>query len=216
MVATSAFGIADTAIFRLCATGDADGLIIEGSWGFSDLGGYYCNEIADLLGVDKNLIRKLCDDNTYRNEQVTLIALPSAIPESNLKAVAFVPTELGRAYTILAEPFFGKPYRDFYYNVIYEALKLLTEFGCTAIAIAGLRGAPAGHKDINNCVAEAVAHFAIEHRTLRCVFTMGSGPDLSNGVRFFNDHPESIGRHREVRRKMLVEDRITKLTIDLR
>ena len=194
---------------------DSDGLIIEGAWGFNDLGGFYGGVISPLLGVDTGLVRRLCDDNNDQNEHVTLIALPSTVRESSLKAVVFVPTELGRPYQRLATPIFGKPHRDFYYNVVYEALGLLAEFGCTGIAIAGLRGFPQGHKDIDHCVAEAVAHFALEHLTLRRVVTVSSGPDLSNGIRFFNEHPESIGRHREVTRLAWTEDQVTRLRIDM-
>lgn len=193
----------------------ADGLVIEGSWGFNDLGGYFASEIPLLLGVEEALIRRLCDENTRASDQIVLFAIPSCLPQPVLRAAVFVPTELGNAYRKWATPHFGKPYRDFYYSVIHEALALLAGLGCRDIAIAGLRGFPEGHADIDLAAAEAVAHFAAAHPTLSRVISIGSGPDLTFGVNFFNENPGLIGQHRDIHRRVEMQGQITRLIIEL-
>lgn len=211
--------------------GKADGLIIEGLWGFNDLGGYG-RIITKLVGIDEREIISLCGQNSDE-ESITIIALASRKSGSTLRGVVLVPTCGDRCY-----PKFGGeihwipgrgavqckprrrvidwlPCKDFYYNTIYEAIGLLVGFGCSSIAIAGLTGSLAYHKNIGNCAAEAIAHYCLESQSINKVLSVGYGPDMAYGVRYFNEHPKSIGRHREIHRRIRVDGRITKLTIDL-
>ncbi len=193
--------------------GKADGLIIEGLWGFNDLGSVF----GRPLGLDRNQIERIFIANKQRDE-ITVSSFLYSGKISTLKAIAFVPTEHYRCYQKLAVPFFGKPYRDFYYSTVYEALGLLVGFGCTDIAIAGLTGyeRDKGHIDLGNCVAEAVAHFAMENSSLHSVLSVGyGGPNLSNGIQFFNEHPEKIGRHRDIQSENIIENEIFSLVFAL-
>lgn len=179
-----------------------DGLIIEGLWGFNDLGSYYRECIKNSLGIAEDEIRKLCYENLYANGKATLMLLHSRNPNSKLRAVVLVPTQHCLAYEELATAFYGNPYRDFYYNIIYEALRLLGDIECKEIAIAGLSGF-CGYNStdpiIGKCVVEAVAHYALENPSLTKIVRMGDAPDFSEGISFINNHPERIGHHKDIR-----------------
>ena len=193
--------------------GKADGLIIEGLWGFNDLGSIFGRH----LGLDRKRIEPLFIAN-QQSDDITVSSFLYAGTDSTLKAIAFVPTENSRCYQKLATSFYGRPYRDFYYNTVYEALGLLTGFGCADVAIAGLTGSERHSADIElgNCVAEAIAHFAIENKSLRSVLSVGyGGPNLSNGIKYFNEHPENIGRHRNIQSEITIENDITSLSFVL-
>ena len=210
--------------------GKADGLIIEGVWGFNDLGGFG-RAITDLLGSDEHEIRSLCNQ-LNKAESLTVIALASRKPDSSLKGVVLVPTPFDRCYPnsggeIHWEPGYGAlqyipgrkvtdwlPAKDFYYNTVYEALGLLANLGSSRIAIAGLTGSLIYHKNIGNCAAEAIAHYSLKSPAIRKIYSVGYGPDMQYGVRFFDEHPEQIGCHREMHPRISVKDHVTKLTID--
>ena len=180
----------------------SDGLIIEGLWGFNDLGGYFGREIIELLGVGEDVIRKTCSEKIEKCQQITVVALRSLNAVGTLKSVAFLPTEAFRCCENIRDKKYGLPNKDFYYSVTYEALELLAGHGCSSVAIANLTGYNYYHKNIGNCVAEAIAHFALDNRTLQSIFSIGGGPDLTYGVTYFNENPELIGRHRSVVREV--------------
>lgn len=193
-----------------------DGLIIEGLWGFNDLGGYYRSCIKDSVGIEEKEIRKLCYENLYKNDKITLILLHSRNPNSTLKAVVLVPTQHCISYKELATAFYGKPYRDFYYNTIYEALRLLGDVECKEIAFAGLSGFcgyNATDPIIGKCAVEAVAHYALRNSSISKIVRMGDAPDFREGIDYFNNHPDKIGHHREIRRDLKVLADITFCTI---
>ena len=192
-----------------------DGLIIEGLWGFNDLGGFFGREIAELLGVSEVTIRNTCFEKIENSQQITVVALRSSNSGSTLKSVAFVPTETFTCCEKFRDAKLGLPCKDFYYNIIYEALELLVGHGCSCVAIANLTGYNYYHKNIGNCVTEAVAHFAIENPMLQSVFSIGRGPDLTYGVTFFNEHPDLIGRHRPVAKEVHVDLKFSFTTITL-
>ena len=55
---------------------------------------------------------------------------------------------------------YGRPYRDFYYNVTYESIALACgRWGARRLAISHLSGSGAFHEDIATCNAEALAHY---------------------------------------------------------
>jgi TPR repeat protein len=181
-----------------------DGLIIEGLWGFNDLGGYLGSEISALLGVSESTICKMCYEQIQKSQQITVVALRSSNSASKLKSVAFVPTEAFDCCEIFRDTKYGLPCKDFYYNITYEALDLLMVHGCSSVAIANLTGYTYYHKNIGNCVAEAIAHFAIKNPKLQSVFSICRGPDLTYGVTFFNNHQDLVGQHRPIQRNVHV------------
>ncbi len=193
--------------------GRVDGLIIEGEWGcdLRDYGGR-----NGVLELDRRWLEHLFSAN-QKKEEITVIGLPYGENGSNLKAIAFVPTYHYRCYRKLAVPDFGKPYRDFHYSTVYEALNLLAGFGCSNIAIAGLTGSLMRYHDMDyrNSVTEAVAHFALENQSLHRILTVGYGPVLTTGIQFLNEHPEQFGRHRRIQSKIFIENDIKYLTFEL-
>lgn len=193
-----------------------EGLIIEGLWGFNDLGDNYCNCIQNSLGIEEDEIRKLCSENTYKNDKISLMLLHSRNPISRLKAVVLVPTQHCLAYKEMAAAVHGKPYRDFYYNVIYEALRLLGEAECEEIAFAGLSGFcgyNATDPIIGKCAVEAVAHYTLRNPSISKVVRMGDAPDFSEGIGYFNKHPDKVGYHRDIQRTLEVLAGVTFCTI---
>ncbi len=205
---------------------ETEGLIIGSNWGFNDLGGWYGQTFPALLGIPADMLRKLINNplcilreftrprfQTYLNDRIYIIVVQSRRPDSTLKAAAFVPTNnLCAAYKKLVH---GKPYCDFYYAVIFEAFELLADAGCSSISIAGIDGCGITHPDIQNCVAEALAHHALKNDGINKVVTISEGPDISYGINFFNENPEKLGTHREIQRELIVKDGISVLTIDL-
>jgi hypothetical protein len=188
-----------------------DGLIIEGVWGFTDLSGYYRSCIQDSLGIKEDEIRKLCRENINNNDKITLILLHSRNPDSRLKAVVLVPTQHCSAYEKLATAFYGKPYRDFYYNTIYEALKLLGETECKEIAFAAFTGCEGYYTTdpiIGKCAVEAVAHYALTNPSISKIVRTGGAPDFWEGVNYFNHHSDKVGHHGEIRRELEVRSGI--------
>lgn len=192
-----------------------DGLIIEGLWGFNDLGAHFGSEIVDLLGVSEVMIRNICYEIIQKNQQITVIALHSTNHTSPLKSVAFVPTEAFSCCERFRDTKYGLPCKDFYYNITYEALELLIKNGCSRVAIANITGYTYYHKNIGNCVAEAITHFAINNPTLQSVFSIGRGPDLTYGINFFNENPDLIGQHRQTVREVTIENEFASTIITL-
>ncbi len=176
--------------------GCVDGLLIEGFWGFNDLGGYG-RLIAKLLGTTEETIQRICSA-TQSSSIPTVAFIPSTLKHLALKGIALVPTQNHPCYERWATPIFGRPYRDFYYNVAYEGMYLLAKHGCTSIGIAGLTASLAhyGHPDVGNCVAQAAAHIAIEFAELDRVTSTGYGPVIVKPSIYMNAHPDGIGEHR--------------------
>jgi hypothetical protein len=207
---------------------ETEGLIIGSLWGFNDLGGWYARTLPDLLGIQPKSLRNWIENplnlpnrliqvglTNDQKEQIFITLIPSRRPDSTLKAAAFVPTSACEAYKKLVLSY-GKPYRDFYYAVIFEALNQLADAGCSTISIAGITSIDDPYLlEINNCVAEAVAHYALKSQGISRVVTIGEGPDITYGINFFNNNPEKLGNHREIQSKLIVNDDISVLTIEL-
>ena len=194
-------------------SGNIDGLVVEALWGFNDLGGYG-RIIAELLGLSEERILDACFEN-QKQENPTLLCIESVVDGSPLKGAVLVPVQSDHCYRRWAEPFYGRPYRDFYYNVSYEALKFLADLGCTNLGIAGITGSMSyyGDSDVANCVAEAIVHCAINNQQLARVVSVGDGPSIVEALKYFNDHPERMGAHRDIQRKFNPKDGITQIVL---
>lgn len=105
----------------LARTGAIDALVLPSVSGFTTL-----NLTLDFLEEDLDIsgpkILRWADWNRHENERVTLLALASRRPDSHLRGAILASGELTRGYARHATPYWGRAFRDFFYNVTYEAL----------------------------------------------------------------------------------------------
>lgn len=89
----------------------------------------------------------------------TLVAVASRRQGAGLKGLVLASDESSRSYDRFATPCFGRPYRDFYYNVIYEALALATSrFEARRVALSHLSAGGRSNSTAAVCAMEAAAH----------------------------------------------------------
>lgn len=127
--------------------------------GFSPLGETK-QFISNELGIAEGEIRELADWNRFENHEISLVGLPNQKPTGNLKGVVLAASETSKCYEQFAPAYYGRPYRDFYYNVAYESIHYCVKtLGARKLAMFHLSGSGHFHEDIATCVAEALAHF---------------------------------------------------------
>lgn len=142
---------------------EADVCIVSTEDGFSPLGRSREFFAADL-GISAAEIKHLADWNRFESEQVTLVALASRRGNSRLRGIILAPGETAHCYEQFATPTYGRPHRDFYYNVSYEAIAFAcSKWGARKLAISHLSGSGSYHEDIATCHAEALAHYCDDH-----------------------------------------------------
>ena len=109
--------------------------------------------------------------------------MPSRRHDSLLKGLILAPCENSKCYRSFAEPIYGKPFRDFYYNVTYESIAIAnTEWQARRIAISHLSACNHFHADIAICNAEALAHYCDEYSNagIESLMFMGCCIEKSN------------------------------------
>lgn len=144
---------------ELIAQRVADCFIVSTEDGFSPLG-MGRKFFAKSLGIDESAIRRIADWNRFKNDDVSLIELPGGPRSSELRGVILAAGETSKCYSQFAQPRFGKPHRDFYYNVTYESIShAANSLGARKIAMSHLSGSGTFHEDIATCIAEALGHF---------------------------------------------------------
>lgn len=127
--------------------------------GFSPLGASK-EFLENDTGWKSKEIQKLADWNRFRNRNVTLVACGSKKKNSILRGFILCPCENSACYQQFATPRYGKPYRDFYYNITYETLSYaFHSWQARKFAISHLSSSQNYHPDIATCHAEALAHF---------------------------------------------------------
>lgn len=184
----------------LARNGQVDAYIVATEYGFSPLG-LYSSFLADDLGVTTGEIVKLADWNRFKNPRITLVAIPSKRKHSLLRGVILACSETSECYKQFAKPFYGRPYRDFYYNVTYEAIAYAAkEWAARRPGISHLSASGRFSQDIANCNAEALAHYCDSYPGSIDSFTffgccMGKGH--FDGIKRLNPEGES-GRHRPI------------------
>lgn len=147
----------------LALRGDADVAIVSTEEGFSPLGGSRKFFENDLQISYNDEICQLARWNQDANEHVTLIAFASRNPKSLLKGIILAPGENCRSYLPFASRY-GRPHRDYYYNVSYEAIRYACHgWGARKIAISHLSACGRFHMDMATCHVEALAHFCDEY-----------------------------------------------------
>ncbi len=143
----------------LVTDGKVDAYIVSTEDGFSPLG-VNRSFIASELGIPEDEIMQLADWNRFKNPRVSLVALQSRRKGSKLRGVILAASETSESYKQFAVPYYGRPYRDFYYNVTYESIAYACgNWGAQFLALSHLSGSGTFHQDIATCNAEALAHF---------------------------------------------------------
>lgn len=160
-----AVGFDFSAMFQdLTERGDADVAIVSTEEGFSPLGGSR-NFFERELGVSfDEEIRPIANWNRFENEEVTLVAIPSRIPTSSLIGILLAPGENCKSYSHYASPYGRKPYRDYYYNVMFESINQACRmWGAKMLAISHLSSSGKFHEDMLICQIETLNHFCQEN-----------------------------------------------------
>lgn len=144
-------------------TGDVDAYIVATEDGFSPLG-MNLRFLSNDLGVPIAEIKRLADWNRFENSRVSLVALASRRKESYLRGLILAASESSECYKHFATPRYGRPHRDFYYNVTYEAIAYsVSAWRARRLAISHIPGSGRFHEDIVTCNAEALAHYCDAH-----------------------------------------------------
>lgn len=201
----------------LAANGIIDTLIVDSEDGFSQLGMMRRFLSGDLGLQERNIVKyfldgcpktlernisSLADWNVNEAQDVTLISIPSCRRDSLLKGAILAPGEDCRCYSKYAIPEHGKPYRDFFYNVTYEAISYAYKvWGAKNIGMANLesyRRIKYG-EDIAKCQIEAIVHFCNENTGIESFTLLGDywGQDSLEVVWEFSNM-ENVGSHRAI------------------
>lgn len=153
-------GLEEDGLTSLARAGRVDAFIVATEDGFSPLGSNLSFLSSDL-GIPEQEIKRLADWNRFKNPRVSLVALQSRRGgKSHLRGVILAASETSASYEHFATPRFGRPYRDFYYNVTYEAIAYASKtWGAQHLALSHLSGSGSFHEDIATCNAEALAHY---------------------------------------------------------
>lgn len=188
----------------LAREGKADAYIVATEDGFSPLGANLRYLSIDL-GVPVSEIKRLADWNRFENPRVTLVALRSRRNGSSLRGVVLAASETSECYKRFAAPTYGRPHRDFYYNVTYEAIGYASEvWDARRLAISHLSGSGRFHKDIATCNAEALAHYCDDHPTALDSFTFVGcciSQEHLSGISRLNAEAHA-GKHRSIGRQL--------------
>lgn len=139
---------------------DLDCFIISAEDGFSPFGKEK-RFLANALGYEASELSSYAKRIMREEDKVSIIVLPAKRVESKLKGIVLAAAETSRCYERYSVPFYGKPYRDFYYAVTYQALEAATRYlHAKNIGISHLSGSGNFHRDIGFCNVEALTHFA--------------------------------------------------------
>ena len=134
-----------------------DVAVMSTEHGFSPLGAA-SDFLSEALDVPQDEIKRLADWNRFENELVTLVALRSRREHSSLRGLILAPGETARCYSKFATPIYGRPHRDFYYNVVYEAVAYAAaRWDARMVGMSHLSASGRFHQDIAMCTAEATA-----------------------------------------------------------
>jgi hypothetical protein len=153
----------------MATQGQADLAIMSTEEGFSPLGGLR-NFLTDNLGVsyDKE-IRSIAQWNRDKNEEVSLIAFRQKNQNSLLRGIILAPGENCSSYKPYSSfssnyRHLGKPNRDYYYSVSYEAIAYAClQLEAKFLAISHLSSCGRFHQDMATCQVEALINFCLNH-----------------------------------------------------
>jgi hypothetical protein len=206
-------------IQKLIELHEIDVLLIEPEDGFSQLGNARTFLTHELGLKDRNLVQwtlngmkpdfepsisSLTDWARHTDPDVNLIAIPSNLTSSKLKGLILVPYADSLCYKQFAQGEFAKPYRDFFYNVTYEALfYALHIWKAKRPAIAHLsrekyRGVY--KQDITTCQVEASIHICNEFKGFEKItfWDCTVGNDLEACINYLEKN-QQIKQHRKIK-----------------
>ena len=186
-------------IKSLSVVSDIDAYIVSTEDGFSPLGSNR-RFLASALGIPEKEIQQLANWNRFENPRVSLVALKSRIIGSSLRGIILAASETSESYKQFAMARFGRPYRDFYYNVTYEAIAYASQkWNANCLAISHLSGCNCFHEDIATCNAEALAHYCDESPHAIGSFIFLSDTDIDrkhlNGICRLNAESKTSQHH---------------------
>ena len=206
---------------ELVDQGRIDALLIEPEDGFSQLG-MSRSYLSEVLGLEeRNLARwvldgmnpdfeqnisSLADWSRYTDPDVTLLGIPSLHKSSLLKGLVLVPYEGSLSYKQFAQPRYNKPYRDFFYNVTYEAMYYAyAVLGARKLAISHLSSskyAREGYRmDITRSQIDAIVHFCNQYQGIIEITFWDDGPGNYPIEALICMNPEDFqGLHRDIHR----------------
>lgn len=204
---------------EMVAAGHADCCIVSTEDGFSPLGNWK-EYFAASLGTDTHTIGDLAGWNRFENDQISLIGLPNRNRDGSLKGVILAAGESALCYEQFAVPFYGRPYRDFYYNVAYESIAYASKvLGAQRIALSHLSSSNRFHQDIATCIAEALAHFCDEEHNppIHSLIFVGCciKPEHFSGIPQLNTEGD-VTRHRTIRRSIAKRNGFDVVSFDWR
>lgn len=149
----------DDSLEELAHAGLADAYIVSTEEGFSPLGAN-SEFLSSDLDIPYDEIKRLASWNRFENLRVSLVALGSRRSDSLLRGVVLAAAGSSECYKRFGFTRRESPYRDFYYNVTYEAIAYACgTWGAKRLCISHLSGSGAFHEDIATCNAEALAHY---------------------------------------------------------
>ncbi len=219
---------------NLAELGLFDAIIVESEDGFSQLGAMRSFVSWDLGLEERNLVRwvldgfsdklernisSLADWNLARKTEVTLVAIPSARVGSCLKGIILCPYDGSDCYLQYANGCYGKPHRDFIYNVTYEAIAhAYKTLGARRIALTHFARDKYQQKyqrDVTTCQVEAMTHFCNQHSDmLSFTFLDGyAGNQPLQIVQEFNAMTD-VGIHREINTRRVIFTGISFVDLD--
>ncbi len=141
--------------------------------------------------------------------KLTLAALRSRVPTSTLKGVVLIPFERAESYRILVRPEHrGTPYRDFFYNVTYEAITYACRYwGASRLALNQLYFCQQPfHMEVALCQCEALIHEVDENSAaiVQSLCFLGCRHVPANTFQDFGPRLSGVeSKHRSIERKMV-------------
>ena len=195
-----------------------DVLLIEPEDGFSQLGNARTFLTRDLGLEERNLVKwtldgmrpdfepsisSLSDWARFNDPNVTLIAVPTNRSSGKLKGLIFVPYADSLCYKQFAQDEFARPYRDFFYNVTYEALFYASHiWQAKRPAIAHLsreKYREIYKQDITTCQVEAALHISNEFKGIEEItfWDCTKGNDVNYSVEYF-ENEKHLHPHRKI------------------
>ena len=200
-------------INTLVEEGLIDTIIVDSEDGFSHLGMMRSFLSAELGLPERNIVKFVMDgfsneleynisslaDWNRSNPDITLIAIPAKRDDSRLRGIIISPYEGSHSYEKYATPKYGKPYRDYFYNVTYEAIAYAKNtWGAKKIGLMHLARMRT-HLDITTCQIEAICHFCDEHKGIES-FTFTDIAELNKPIEIAKNYNalKDRGTHRDI------------------
>lgn len=146
---------------------------MSSQYGFNTFGGISRWLVAEL-GYEYREILDIINWATNDCEEPTLIRVASKNSQGTVGGIVFAPGENALCYKKFVRSHHSKPYRNFFYNVTFEAYSVLGDLipepedsvsigSFAAIGVSELSGGTNGHPDIVKAQVEAFYHYC-EHR----------------------------------------------------